>query len=130
MLPFPVLPMNSGHAAHGFRWRPSHLEFVAYFAVENWLAEPSKENDELLLRLLMSSDEAAVQVLVWSAYRNREVLGQRWWRLLYLALLWSGLSMIRPPLQRQRRRCDPLAEKVSLASNPKPLQWENAVVID
>jgi hypothetical protein len=75
---------------------PSHLEFAAYFAVESWIAEPSKENDERVLRLLTSGDDPAVQVLVWSAYRNREALGQRWWRLLYLALLWSGLSMLTP----------------------------------
>jgi hypothetical protein len=31
-----------------------------------------------VLRLLTSGDEEAVQVLVWSAYRNREALGQRW----------------------------------------------------
>jgi hypothetical protein len=75
---------------------PSHLEFAAYFAVERWIAEPSKENDERVLRLLTSGDEEAVQVLVSSAYRNREALGRRWWRLLYLALLWSGLSMLTP----------------------------------
>src|SRR5262249_12601505 len=67
---------------------PSHLEFAAYFAVERWIAEPPKENDERVLRLLTSGDDQAVEVLVWSAYRNREALGQRWWRLLYLALLW------------------------------------------
>ena len=75
---------------------PSHLEFAAYLAVERWIAEPSKQNDERVLRLLTSGDEEAVQVVVWSAYRNREALGQRWWRLLYLALLWSGLSMLSP----------------------------------
>jgi len=75
---------------------PSHLEFAAYFAVERWIAEPSKENDERVLRLLTSRDDKAVQVLVWSAYRNREALGQRCWRLLYLSLLWSGLSMLTP----------------------------------
>jgi hypothetical protein len=75
---------------------PSYLEFAAYFAVERWIAEPSKENDERVLRLLTSGDDPAVQVLVWSAYRNREALGRRWWRLLYLALLWSGLSMLTP----------------------------------
>ncbi|MFK4384672.1 hypothetical protein [Bradyrhizobium sp. USDA 223] len=30
------------------------------------------------------------------AYQNRVALGQRWWRLLYLALLWSGLTMLAP----------------------------------
>ncbi|TKB63764.1 MAG: hypothetical protein E8D47_12770 [Nitrospira sp.] len=75
---------------------PSHLEFAAYYAVERWRTEPGKENDEPLLRLLTSGDEAAVLVLVWSSYQNHKVLGQRWWRLLYLALLWSGLLMLVP----------------------------------
>jgi hypothetical protein len=75
---------------------PSHLEFAAYLAIDRWIAAPSRQNDERLLRLLTSGDEAAVQVVVWSAYRNREALGPRWWRLLYLALLWSGLSMLAP----------------------------------
>jgi hypothetical protein len=75
---------------------PSHLEFAAYLAVERWIAEPSKQNDETVLLLLTSGDEAAVQVVVWLAYRNRETLGRRWWRLLYFALLWSGLLMLTP----------------------------------
>jgi hypothetical protein len=75
---------------------PSHLEFAAYFAAERWIAEPSRDNDERILRVLTSGDENAVQVVIWLAYRNREALGQRWWRLLYLALLWAGLSMLTP----------------------------------
>ena len=75
---------------------PSHLEFVAYYAVERWLTDPGKESDEQLLRLLTSEDSAAVRVLVWSAYQNRDALGQRWWRLLFMALLWSSLSMLIP----------------------------------
>lgn len=75
---------------------PSHLEFAAYFAAERWIAEPSEENDERVLRLLTSGDEAAVQVLIGMGHRARDILGVRWWRLLYFALLWSGLSMLRP----------------------------------
>lgn len=75
---------------------PSHLEFAAYYAAECWLHDPGKENDERVLRLLTSEDSTAVRVLVWSAYQNRDVLGQRWWRLLYMALLRSGLSMLIP----------------------------------
>ena len=75
---------------------PSHLEFTAYLSVEHWIAEPSRQNDERLLRLLTSGDEAAVQVITWSVYRSRMALGHRWWRLLYFALLWSGLLMLRP----------------------------------
>ena len=75
---------------------PGHLEFAAHLIIERWIAEPSKQNDEWMLRLLTSGDEDAVQVVVWSAYRSREALGPRWWRLLYLALLWSGLLMLTP----------------------------------
>jgi len=75
---------------------PSHLEFAAYFAAERWIADPSEKADETVLRLLTSGDELAVQVLVGFAYRARDVLGMRWWRLLYFALLWSGLSMLQP----------------------------------
>jgi hypothetical protein len=75
---------------------PSHLEFAAYISVERWIAQPSKENDERVLRLLTSGDEEAVRVVTWSAYQNRAALGRRWWRLLYFALLWSGLLMLTP----------------------------------
>jgi hypothetical protein len=74
----------------------SHLQFAAYFAFDRWMAEPSKENDERVLRLLTSGDEEAVSVLIGLGYQNRAALGQRWWRFLYLALLWSGLTMLAP----------------------------------
>ena len=75
---------------------PSHLEFAAHYAADRWLHDPGMENDERLLRLLTSEDSAAVHVLVNLAYQNRGALGQRWWRLLYMALLWSGLSILIP----------------------------------
>jgi len=82
---------------------PSHLEFAAYFAVEHWIGAPSKENDERMLRVLKSGDDQAVQVVVWSAYRNREALGP--------AMVAASLScavMVRPfnahaALWRRRR---------------------------
>jgi hypothetical protein len=93
---------------------PSHLEFAAYFAAERWIAKPSEKTDEAVLRLLTSGDESAIQVLIGMAYRVRDVLGTRWWRLLYFALLWSGLSMLQPrygddeevgPARWRRWRC-------------------------
>jgi hypothetical protein len=72
----------------------SHLQFAAYFAFDRWMAAPSKENDERVLRLLTSGDEEAVSVLIGLGYQNRAALGQRWWRFLHLALLWSGLTML------------------------------------
>ncbi len=90
------IPDESEARGPRFLTAPSHLEFAAYLAVERWIAEPSQQNDERVLRLLTSGDEEAVQVITWSAYRNREALRQRWWRLLFLALLWSGLLMLTP----------------------------------
>jgi hypothetical protein len=90
------IPTESAARVPRFLIAPSHLEFAAYFAAERWIAKPSKDNDKRILRVLTSGDENAVQVVVWLAYRNREALGQRWWQLLYLALLWSGLSMLTP----------------------------------
>lgn len=79
-----------------FPMAPSHLEFVAYYAVEEWIEDPSADADERLLRVLTSGDDIAAQIVVGSAYRNRLTLRSRWWRLLFIALLWSGLSMLAP----------------------------------
>ena len=88
-----IVDSDGGHRLR-IQSAPSHLEFAAYYAAERWLTDPGQESDERLLRLLTSEDSSAVRVLVWSAYQNRDALGQRWWRLLFMALLWSGLSML------------------------------------
>jgi hypothetical protein len=75
---------------------PSYLVFAAHFVSENWIASPSRENDEALLRILTSGDDKAASTIAWLAYRRRSELGSRWWRLLYLSLLWSGLAMLAP----------------------------------
>lgn len=79
-----------------YRTTLSYLQFAAYFAFDRWMAEPSSDSDERVLRLLTSGDDDAVTVLVGLSHRNRVALGQRWWRFLYLALLWSGLTMLAP----------------------------------
>ncbi|WP_316171763.1 hypothetical protein [Bradyrhizobium sp. SZCCHNRI1058] len=86
---------RDGRGPH-FLTAPSHLEFVGYYAFERWAAEPSVENDVRLLRVLTGGDDVAVRAIAWSGYANREQLGARWWRLLYIALLWSGLKMLAP----------------------------------
>jgi hypothetical protein len=48
------------------------------------------------VRILTSGDDAATQTLMTLAHENRSLLGAKWWRLLYLALLWSGLSILAP----------------------------------
>ena len=88
--------MNSGARRSRHLIVRGHLEFLAHFAAERWVAESSTENDELMLRLLTTHDNTAVGTLALTAYRNRKQLAERWWRLLYLALLWSGLSMLSP----------------------------------
>src|SRR5262249_3889515 len=72
------------------------MEFVAYVVAENWIAAPSKETDAAVMRIMTSGDDAAAVVLFSLAYRNREALGGAWWRLLFLALLRSGLSILTP----------------------------------
>ena len=75
---------------------PSHLEFVAYLAIARWLKESSPETDERVMRLVLGGDDAACQVIFGVAYNNRAALGGRWWRLLFLSVLRSGLSMLAP----------------------------------
>jgi hypothetical protein len=48
------------------------------------------------MRVFTSGDDRAARVVAWLSYANREALGSRWWRLQYLALLWSGLSILAP----------------------------------
>ena len=80
---------------------PSYLEFVAYLVFHEWLTVPSLDTDSALLRILTSGDDRAAGVITGMAYAHRAALGDRWWRLLYLALLWSGLIILRPRLSRE-----------------------------
>ncbi|GAA4133919.1 hypothetical protein GCM10023067_55660 [Aminobacter aganoensis] len=80
---------------------PSYLEFVAYLVFHEWLADPSLETDSALLRVLTSGDDRAAAVIAETAYIHRATLGDRWWRLQYLALLWSGLMILRPRFDRE-----------------------------
>ncbi len=73
-----------------------YLEFVAHLAMARWLATSSPETDQDVLRLLTSGDDAAASVISWLAYRNREALGPRFWRLQFLALIWAGLLLLHP----------------------------------
>ncbi|MBA8909892.1 ATP-binding protein [Aminobacter ciceronei] len=75
---------------------PSYLEFVAYLVFHEWLAAPSRDTDSALLRILTSGDDRAAGVIADMAYAHSAALGDRWWRLQYLALLWSGLIILKP----------------------------------
>lgn len=76
--------------------KQSTLEFAAHVVVAEWVADSSAGTDEAVMRILTSGDDRAVQVLVLHAYQNRALLGARWWRLLKMGLLWSGLTILEP----------------------------------
>ena len=85
---------------------PSYLVYVAYLVFHKWLTAPSVDTDSALLRVLTSGDDRAAGVIAGMAYAHREALGERWWRLLYLALLWSGLTILKPRLGREEEPID------------------------
>jgi hypothetical protein len=76
--------------------RQTGLHFAAHVIAADWIANSFRETDEAVMRLLTSGDERAAQVLIFSAYKSRLLLGPRWWRLLSLALLWAGLIILAP----------------------------------
>jgi hypothetical protein len=80
---------------------PSYLEFVAYFVFHEWLSALSAATDHALMRILTSGDDRAASVIAGMAYVHRAELGDRWWRLLYLSLLWSGLAILKPRVGRE-----------------------------
>jgi hypothetical protein len=80
---------------------PSYLEYVAYLVFHEWLMAPSADTDSALLRVLTSGDDRAAGVIAGMGYVYRAALGERWWRLLYLALLWSGLTILKPRFGRE-----------------------------
>jgi hypothetical protein len=48
------------------------------------------------MRVLTSGDDRAAALIANMIYVHRTDLDNRWWRLLYLALLWSGLTILKP----------------------------------
>jgi hypothetical protein len=84
--------------AASFPGRRRELKFVAFAVMHRWLAGRDEEGewDPQVLRILTSRDETAVSTLMHIAYTNRDRLGSKWWRLLQLGLLWSGLSELTP----------------------------------
>src|SRR4029453_2844270 len=74
------------------------LEFVAHAVIKAWTTTngASDEACSAVLRILTSGDDAATGTLMTLAHESRSLLGAKWWRLLYLAVLWSGLSILTP----------------------------------
>jgi hypothetical protein len=74
------------------------LEFVAHAVMKAWTATNGTSDAACpaVLRILTSGDDAATRTLMTLAHESRSLLGAKWWRLLYLAVLWSGLSILAP----------------------------------
>lgn len=66
--------------------------------MQRWIAatDQDAELESQILRIMTSRDGSALATLMHIAHANRASLGTRWWRLLHLALLWSGLSLLSP----------------------------------
>jgi hypothetical protein len=54
------------------------------------------EAQAAVLKVVTSGDKVGVATLFHLAHARRLELGEKWWRLLYLGLLWSALSMLTP----------------------------------
>jgi hypothetical protein len=54
------------------------------------------EAQAAVLKIVTSGNKAGVTILFHLSFAYRQELGERWWRLLYLGLLWSALSMLTP----------------------------------
>jgi hypothetical protein len=93
--------LEKGSSYHRHSMAPSYLEFVAYLVFHEWFTAPSVDTDSALLRILTCGDDRAAGVIAGMAYAYRVALADRWWRLLYVALLWSGLIILRPRVGRE-----------------------------
>ena len=92
--------LESDRARFRYSMAPSYLEFVAFFAFHEWHSSPSAATDYAVMQILTSGDDRAAGVIAGMAYVHRTELGDQWWRLLYLSLLWSGLAILKPRVGR------------------------------
>ncbi|MBW8311260.1 MAG: ATP-binding protein [Rhizobium sp.] len=72
------------------------IDFVASALARQWAVEASPEASRHVVRLVTSGDRLAANTTVMAAYQYRKKLGDRWWRLLHVGVLWSGLTMLAP----------------------------------
>jgi hypothetical protein len=72
------------------------LEFVAHAVFKQWMDTGTSEAQATVLQIITSGNKAGVTILFHLGFAYRQELGERWWRLLYLGLLWSALSMLTP----------------------------------
>jgi hypothetical protein len=76
--------------------RAGILAFAVHAVFKWWIETGSAEAQVAILRIVTSGDTHGVSTLFRLAYAHRLKLGEKWWRLLYLGLLWSALSMLMP----------------------------------
>lgn len=74
------------------------LEFLAHSVFHLWCegTDELAEWETALLQVLASGDNNAAGVVGALAYRDRRKLGQSWFRIIQIGVLWSSLSMLKP----------------------------------
>ncbi|MFH2057491.1 MAG: hypothetical protein ABIJ59_01145 [Pseudomonadota bacterium] len=74
------------------------LAFATHVVVDKFInnADHDKSIDTSVLKILTSGDNQAVFILMDAAYKNREKLGDRWWRLIQISIFWAGLNSLSP----------------------------------
>lgn len=74
------------------------LFFATHVVVEKFIngAPHDRDTNTSVLRILTSGDNQAVFTLMNAAYKNREKLDNRWWRLLQFSIFWAGLNSLGP----------------------------------
>ena len=118
-----------GQATHD--WRTDRT-FLAHVVFERWLRDPSPRADGDVLKLVSSGDEKAVRRLFSLAHSRRHELGLRWHRLLDLAILWAGLSVLRPRYDEDSNCGDRWLHRfrrLSLSKASSAQRWPHAVAI-
>lgn len=76
--------------------RAGTLRFAAHAVAWQLIDTSTEATDHAVLRIVTSGDRQATAALLQVAYTNRTRLGPKWWRLLHLAVLWSGLAILAP----------------------------------
>ncbi|MBU1057576.1 MAG: hypothetical protein KJ804_04565 [Proteobacteria bacterium] len=74
------------------------LAFATHVVIEKFISnsDHDKGTDASVLKILTSGDHQAVFLLMDAAYKNREKLGVRWWRLIQISIFWAGLNSLSP----------------------------------
>lgn len=86
---------DTGRGAH---WRyTQQVRFAAQALTYLWATnERQAARWEPAMLALMTCSHHGTRVVFRESYLHRVQLGDAWWRLLRMGILWSGLSMLRP----------------------------------